>query len=927
MLKFSQGSVHVDSKTAAYNYDNAEKLLSVELGDIAPGKTKTVTFEVVVETNAYGQSFKNTAIANADNSTDTPGTDGGVTIEDGKGKMTVEKSVNKSKAKVGDTLVYIVKVSNSDTATVPLENVTIKDNLPEFVKFTQGSVHVDGKTADYNYNNETGLLTVELGDITPDSAKTVTFDCVVDTNAYGQSFKNIAIANADNSTDTPGGDGGVEIEDGTAKMSITKAVDKDKAKVGDTLVYTVSVTNADAATVNLKETMIDDVLPEYVTFTHGSVQVDALSANYSYDNSKRLLNVPLFEIAPGQTKVVTFECVVNSTAYGKTFNNTAIAKAENDDDKPDTDGGTAIDVGTPEGSAGAKTVSASTAKVGDTLTYTITLRNASTATSEWKAEVKDAIPEHLSFVNGSVEEEGRSSTNFSYDANSKTLSLFADSIAIGADKKFTFKVTVDDGAQGLYIVNTAVVSSEDRDDIQLPDTGVQIDGGKTEPAITKTASVKEAHEGDIFSYTVTMKNGGNATADWKNIILTDVIPDGLKLVAGTVTLNDQTVSYGVNGDAIEVTVGNLPKNTEAVVKFEVRVLEDAVGKTIKNVATAKGDNGEKTATDEGVKIPKPGNPGGPDQPDDNKIVTGSKDVDKTLVKVQENVTFTITAKNNSDEVWEGVQVYDVLDSSMVTLITDMMYIDGIKYPESSGKWSFADKQLVFTLGDIEPGKEVVCKFTVQIKNDAGGHTYVNNATLKGTDGKTVYVKSPEIMIENGIRTDSDIHYRLFAGIGDSFGNPLFLWGPNDDIKIDHMFIVGYRLMTDDYRKSVGNGTHTVPGNVTSREAQYFISNGIISAAEYSSGADATQSQVYRILNATVGANLNSNSTTGVKRADVARLICNFSKRDDSPDTNGLPLANFTDKGAFALLIDEVSNGHDYTKDSAGNETWVSLIKD
>lgn len=925
-VDFVDGSVQVNGKSATYGYDDKTRELSIELDSIEPAEKKTVKFSCTVNESAYGKSFKNVAIASADNNEDEPGEDDGIEIEDGKAKMNVVKSVDKPKSKVGETLVYTVKISNDESANIPLKAVKLKDSLPEFVKFTQGSVHVDGKTASYNYDNASRLLTVELGDIEPNKMKTVTFECVIESNAYGQSFKNVAVGGADNHEEVPGTDEGVDIEDGKAKMSTTKSVSKDKAKVGDSLVYTVKISSADTSEVNLRNVVMNDILSEFVTFTHGSVQVDGVTVNYSYDNAKRLLSVPLLEIAPGQTKTVTFEALVNTQAYGKTFNNTAVASADNEDDKPVTDGGVTVEDGTPEGSAGSKLVDKSAAKVNDTLTYTLTLRNSASATSEWTAKIKDIIPEHLSFINGSVEEDGRATTNYSYDANTRTLTLFADSIAIGADKKFTFKVTVDDGAQGLYIVNTAVVSSDGRDDIQLPDTGVQIEAGKTDPIISKKASVKESAVGSIYSYEIAVKNGGNASSAWKNVVVTDVIPDGLKLVAGTVTLDGKTVSYGLNGEAIEVTVGDLPKNTESVIRFEVRVLEEAAGKKIKNVAVAKGNNGEKTGTDTGVTIPKPIDPTDPNG--NEKAVTGSKDVNKTLVSVQDKVEFTITAKNNTEEIWKWVQVYDVLDTSMVTLITDTMFVDGIKHPEPSGKWSFSDKTLTFTLGDIEPGKEVVCKFSVQIKNDAAGHTYINHATIKSSNGKTVYVKAPEVVI---IASDdilpTDNHYKLFVGHGDNLGNPLFIWDPDGDIQIDHMFILGYRLMTDDYRKAAGNGTITVPSGVTSREAQYFISHGVISANEYTSGAVATQSQVYRILNATTGANLSSNSTAGVKRIDVANLVCDFTKRDKTPNTNGLPLAFFSDKGTHAGLIDEVSNSHEYTKDSSGNETWTKILQD
>lgn len=854
------------------------------------------------------------------------------TYRKGAAEMSVTKSADKATAKVGDKVVYTVEVSNSENATDSLENVVLNDTIPEYVDFSHGSVQMDSKTAAYTYDDANRNLLVELGDIEPDKTVKVTFECQINDKAYDKTFYNTVVASADNEQDKPATDDGITVNEGTADMAVTKSVDQNVAKVGDTLVYTVEVSNSKHSTVNVKNAVMSDTLSEYVTFSHGSVQVDGYTFNYRYDNAGKNLSVELGDIAPGQTKVITFEVTVNSTAYGQTFNNTAIASADNEDDKSGTDDGVTVDDGTAEGSVGAKTVSSPTAKVGDTLTYTIELRNSSTATADWQnVKVTDVIPEYLSFIAGSVEADGRATTNYAYDAGSKTLTLFGDDIAIGQSKKFTFKVTVEDGAQGLYIVNTAVVSSDGRNDIQLPDTGVQIDGGDTDPMITKTASVKEAYEGDIFKYTVKLKNGTTASAAWKNVTLTDVIPDGLKLVAGTVTLNGRTVSYGIAGQAIEVTIGDLKPNEEAIVEFEVRVLSSAVGTTVTNVAVGKGDNGDKTGTDDGVTIIEPQNPG--DNGNGKDTVTGSKTVDKTIVSAGDKVTFTITAKNNTTDDWTSVHVYDVLDTSMITLIDDTIYVDGIRYPETSGKWIYSDKQLVYNLGDIAPGQEVICKFTVQFKNDAAGQTYTNNATLKGNNQPNVYVKAPEILVLGGGTpgetpdSGSDIHYKLFGGHGDANGNPLFIWTPNDNIKMVDMCRVGYRLMTDYYRDTTGNGTITVPNGVTDREAQYFISHGIISAAEYTAGADATQSQIYRILNAALKTNLQSTSTTGMSRASVAKLICELTKRDDTPNTNGLTVAYFSDKGSYIALIDEVSNSHDYTLDSNGNETWTAILSD
>ncbi|WP_217960144.1 isopeptide-forming domain-containing fimbrial protein [Acutalibacter muris] len=365
---------------------------------------------------------------------------------------------------------------------------------------------------------------------------------------------------------------------GQAVMTGSKEVDKREAKVGDMLTYTITASNADTATVPLRNVIMTDTLPKYITFNQGSVAVDGSPVRTTFNSKTRQLTTELGDIAPSQSKTLTFSTLVNNAAYDKKFSNTA------------ADTGVTVAAGVPEGSSGAKTVSKSKANVGDTLTYSIAVR---TASGPWKnVEVVDTIPEHLSFVSGSVEVNGRSTNDFSYNASSRTLKLIADSVEPG----LSFRVTVDEGAQGMYITNTAIVKSPDREDIQLPDTGVDIDGGKTELSLTKTASKAESKPGDIFTYTIKVKNGANATADWKNVTVSDVIPAGLEFVSGSVRVDGKTVSYGISGRAIEIPAGDLKTNQEAVIEFDVRVLDSAAGTTITNTAIGKGDNGDKTGS-------------------------------------------------------------------------------------------------------------------------------------------------------------------------------------------------------------------------------------------------------------------------------------------------------------------------------------------
>lgn len=91
---------------------------------------------------------------------------------------------------------------------------------------------------------------------------------------------------------------------GTSQMSGTKTVDKSTASVGDTLTYTITATNAKSATATLENVVVSDTISEYLTFSHGSVQVDGKTAKYSYDSATKLLTVELGDITAGKTKTI-----------------------------------------------------------------------------------------------------------------------------------------------------------------------------------------------------------------------------------------------------------------------------------------------------------------------------------------------------------------------------------------------------------------------------------------------------------------------------------------------------------------------------------------------------------------------------------------------------------------------------------------------
>ena len=525
-------------------------------------------------------------------------------------------------------------------------------------------------------------------------------------------------------------DDGVAIADGDALLTVSKSADKTTAKVGDTITYTVNATNATGADVNIRDAVMTDTIPNGLTFC-GNVTVDGYSAEYQYDNTRKTLTVSLGEIAPNQTKAIRFDVTVNSDAYGMHIENTALVSGSNTPDKSGTDNGVDIEDGTVDGHAGNKTANKTTAAVGDTITYSIRLDNGAAATADWaNMKVIDVLPDGVSFA-GNVQENGSATVNYSYNATMKTITFTPDAIAAGAQTVLSFDVTVDDGSQGKFIVNTAILDDNGKE-TPMPDGGVQIDEGEAAPIVNKTASVTTANVGDTFTYTITAKNGNKATAAWKNVVMTDTLPTGVKLVGG-VYINNEFALYHLSGNALSVLVGDLEPGESAEITFDVQVLESAAGTTITNTASLDGDNGHGTATDKGVTIPDTA-----EQPDVNTNFYVTKEVDKTVVNVGSGVsvdrkraTFTITVGNDSNQTWKRVVLKDTLDTTLVTpVLKNNVYVDGVL----NSKWSFRSKVFTLELGDIGPNEKRVVKITVEFKTDAGGKTYTNLAAATGDNG-------------------------------------------------------------------------------------------------------------------------------------------------------------------------------------------------
>ncbi|MES3005104.1 MAG: immunoglobulin-like domain-containing protein [Patescibacteria group bacterium] len=247
-----------------------------------------------------------------------------------------------------------------------------------------------------------------------------------------------------------------------------------------------------------------------------------------------------------------------------------------------------------------KTSNQSTASVGGTVVYTITVVNNGPSTAN-NVVVTDNLPGSVRFV----------SSNASVGSYATSTGLWTiGSLANGASATLTISITVNTGAEGREISNTATVTANEPD----PNTGNNTStvnfivngagscsgscggGGGSNSAnlgITKTVNKTNALPGETVIYTINVINyGPNSTT---GVTVNDIIPNTLNFIS----YNASTGSYNNTNGVWDI--GNLSNGSTASLTITATVKAGISPQTITNTATVTGsvndqDNSNNTSS-------------------------------------------------------------------------------------------------------------------------------------------------------------------------------------------------------------------------------------------------------------------------------------------------------------------------------------------
>ena len=213
----------------------------------------------------------------------------------------------------------------------------------------------------------------------------------------------------------------------------------------------------------------------------------------------------------------------------------------------------------------SKSCNKTEAEVGDTLVYTITFTNNSTLTLNL-VTITDTLPDNVTYESSSL------TTSPASTSGSLTSGLVFENIAANDTITIIFDVIISTEGTGDVTNNVSAVSaftdnSGANQTITVDASPVVTPLSSTLLIVTKSSSTAYVTENDQeVEYTITVENAG--TKEVTDLVITDILPTGLTLVSGSITINGTASTDDPNTG---ITISSLAVGATCTVTFKVTV--------------------------------------------------------------------------------------------------------------------------------------------------------------------------------------------------------------------------------------------------------------------------------------------------------------------------------------------------------------------
>ena len=363
--------------------------------------------------------------------------------------------------------------------------------------------------------------------------------------------------------------------DSLEELPVNTAVQK-----GETITYVIKITNK--GNEDAKNIRTIDEIPE-------GTELVSISEGGALNNEGKIAWKN--DIKAGETVTVSFKAKVTADSVNLIKNTAKV----NGEETPETK--------TPIITA-TKTANVVTtidkeevledryAKVGETIRYTITVKNTSEV--DGTTVITDSIPDGTTLVDGTITENGK------FDKENKTITWNNVVVPANSEVSVNFDVVVNAktiaGEDVKSVKNAATVGNTPTEEVETKvanittvktSEGIHADG-------TPVTDENPLHELDRITYTLTATNNGNGKGTVK---ISDTVPEGTTLVADSIKIGNDTYTEKELNEGIDVT---LEAGEKKSITFIVTINPFKDEKIVVRNADAKQDEKEVPPTDDEV---------------------------------------------------------------------------------------------------------------------------------------------------------------------------------------------------------------------------------------------------------------------------------------------------------------------------------------
>ncbi|MDR2967216.1 MAG: DUF11 domain-containing protein [Methanobacteriaceae archaeon] len=492
-------------------------------------------------------------------------------------------------------------------------------------------------------------------------------------------------------------------------LTINKTVSDPYPNFGDTITYTINVTNNaqdDATGIS-----VIDPLPDGLIF---------VSAPYaSYNSTTRMITWTIGNLPAGQTVSLNITVIVNIAGF---INNTANVTGgynENNNSSTVTIYVPSVDL------AITKTVDNPYPDFGDNVIFNITVTNRGPDNANG-VFVVDKLPDGLVFVS--------SSDLPSY--NPGTGNWYIGNLNAGDTITLTILATVNRTGT---ITNFANVTGEIYDtNLTNNYANATISTLTADLAINKTVSNSTPNFRDNINYTIIVTNKG--PNDASGVFVVDILPDGLIFVSASPNIGSYNHTTGI------WNIGNLMVNQEVTLTITVTVNKTG---TITNFANVTGNEKDENLTNNEANMPI-NVPSATDLAI-NKVVSNSTPT------LGDNITYTLIVTNNGPDNATKVNVTDILPDGLLFVSA------------SSATYDPVTRVITWNIGDLDAGESVTLTIVVTVTKTGNITNFVNvigaeydidlsnndaNVTIRAVEPRIVGVTDADLAITKTVNNSS-----------------------------------------------------------------------------------------------------------------------------------------------------------------------------